>query len=111
MSSPIRGAAEKIASLRARHAQLSASIAHYESRVSKQAMQLDSMNHPRDYGAQDEYEEEEVPSKALAITEEPEVTADDLRREEEEIRELEKKKRGLEDRVSGMERDLGGLLR
>ena len=74
-------------------------------------MQLDRMNHPRDYEAQDEHEEEEVPPKALAITEEPEVTADDLRREEEEIRELEKKKRGLEDRVSGMERDLGGLLR
>lgn len=69
------------------------------------------MNHPGEYEAEDEYDQEEVHLKAPAVAEDPEVTGDDVRREEEEIRELEKKKRGLEDRVSGMERDLGGLLR
>lgn len=39
------------------------------------------------------------------------ITAEQLEREEQEIRELERKKRTLEERVSGMERDLGGLLR
>ena len=39
------------------------------------------------------------------------VSPEDLKWEEDEIRELEKKKRALEDRVSGMERDLGGLSR
>lgn len=111
-SSPILGVSEKIASLRARHAQLSSSIAHYESRVSKQAMQLERMNHPKDYGAEDESDDpDEAHLKPLAMTADLETTVDDLQREEEEIRELEKKKKGLEDRVSGMERDLGGLLR
>lgn len=110
--SPILGVSEKIASLRARHAQLSSSIAHYESRVSKQAMQLDRMNHPKELEAEDESDDpDEAQLKVPAIIEDPESTVADLQREEEEIRELEKKKRGLEDRVSGMERDLGGLLR
>ena len=74
-------------------------------------MQLNRMNHPKEVEAEDKYDDEEVQIKAPAVTEDPKVTADDLQREEEEIRELEKKKRGLEDRVSGMERDLGGLLR
>ena len=73
-------------------------------------MQLDRMNHPEEYEAEDD-DGEEVHIKASEVIEDPAVTVNDLRREEEEIRELEKKKRGLEDRVSGMERDLGGLLR
>lgn len=111
--SPILGVSEKIASLRARHAQLSSSIAHYESRVSKQTLQLNRMNHSKDYEAEDEPDDpDETQLKVPAKMEGPESTVDDLQREEEEeIRELEKKKKGLEDRVSGMERDLGGLLR
>ncbi|SLM37105.1 DASH complex subunit Spc34 [Lasallia pustulata] len=108
---PIPGASGKIASLRARHSQLSSSIAHYESRVSKQATQLDRMNHPEEYEAEGDDGEEEVHIKGSEVIEDSAVTVNDLQREEEEIRELEKKKRGLEDRVSGMERDLGGLWR
>lgn len=37
------------------------------------------------------------------------LTAEDLRREEEEVKLLESKKRGLEDRVHSMGRDISGL--
>lgn len=104
--SPIPGSQDKIASLRRRHQQLAANIAHYEARVAEQTRELHAMNRPTsrsgysDHGDTAEAEDATIP-----------LTKEDLAREEEEMRELEQKKRGLEERVTGMERDLGGLMR
>lgn len=110
--SPIEGAAEKISTLRTRYEQISSSIARYEIRVAKQALQLDQMNHPKecteDLDADDNEDKVVVEPTILRHVH---ATAEDIKREEEELRELEKKKRDLEDRVSGMDRDLGGLMR
>lgn len=115
--SPISGAPERITSLRARYQKLSSSITRFESRVSKQTVQLAKMNRPKDDDEDDEPEDEdcdlenEDATTRQASSHEIQVTPEELRREEEEIRELEKKKRSLEDRINGMDRDLGGLLR
>ncbi|KAF2088428.1 DASH complex, subunit Spc34 [Saccharata proteae CBS 121410] len=102
---PVAGAAAKIASLRQRHARLTSSIEEYEYRVAEQQAELSRMNKPRDFEDDDaEPIPEEVPDEVL-------LTADDLAREEEEIRELERKKRTLEARVSSMSRDISGVLR
>ena len=112
ISSPIEGAAEKILTLRTRYEQLSSSIARYEARVAKQALQLDQMNHPKEYTEDiDPNGDEDRVVEEPAVLQHVRVTAEDLKREEEGLRELEKKKRSLEDRVSGMDRDLGGLMR
>jgi chromosome segregation ATPase len=87
MDSPIPGAQEKIAAMRQRHAQVTASIDYYEERLEQQTSDLHRLNRNRDF--LDEIE--------------------DLRREEEEMRQLEKKKRELEDRVHSMSRDISGL--
>ncbi|KAL9122072.1 MAG: hypothetical protein Q9187_001373 [Circinaria calcarea] len=107
-----KGAAEKVSTLRTRYEQLSSSIARYETRVAKQALQLDQMNHPKEYTEDlnaDDNEDKVVVEPT--IQRHVRANAEDIKREEEELRELEKKKRGLEDRVSGMDRDLGGLMR
>ncbi len=99
-------------SLRARYEQLNSSIARYESKVTKQMIQLERINSHKGGDRSNENEDEDVGLDAGSDGIQGYlVTEEDLRREDEEIRELEKKKRGLEDRVSGMERDLGGLLR
>jgi len=99
-------------SLRARYEQLNSSIARYESKVTKQMIQLERINSHKGDDGSNENEDEDVGLDAGSDGIQGYlVTEEDLRREDEEIRELEKKKRGLEDRVSGMERDLGGLLR
>ena len=107
--SPIEGAAERIASLRSRHKQVTGSIAHYEARVASQAVQLERMNKPSGI-SDDEYSmaDEERPEPLM---EEAPVTEDDLEQEREEIRALEEKKKILEERVNSMQKDLGGLLR
>ncbi|KAI9796276.1 MAG: hypothetical protein M1835_004399 [Candelina submexicana] len=113
----IPGVSEKITALYARNNQLTSSIAHYEARVTRQAIQLEQMNRPRQIGGEEEEEDfddhDDDPNILIAavIKGDTEITDEDLRKEEEEIQELERKKQGLEDRVSGMERDLGGLLR
>lgn len=100
-----------------RYEKLSHSIARFESRVSKQTVQLAKMNRPNDDDndgeAEDEYDSLDIENATMrqAPSQEIQVTPEELRREEEEIRELEKKKRSLEDRINGMDRDLGGLLR
>jgi hypothetical protein len=45
------------------------------------------------------------------VPEQVHVTAEDIEREEEEVRELDKQKRVLLDRVSSMNKDLGGIYR
>ena len=107
---PIVGAWERIASLRSRHEQLTASISRYEARVAKQTAQLTKMNRKKegDNDYEEEDSEEQGPSE---VTPELQITEEDIQGELSEIEELEKKKHLLEDRVSGMERDLGGLLR
>ncbi|KAK7509980.1 DASH complex subunit Spc34 [Phyllosticta citriasiana] len=108
----IPGVNEKIAQLRQRHARLQANIEHYEMRVAEQQVQLARQNRHRDYDDDDaeEQEPQPQPQPEEPPVEEP-LTAEDLQREEEEIRELERKKRGLEDRVNSMGRDLSGVRR
>ncbi|KAL2354313.1 DASH complex subunit Spc34 [Cryomyces antarcticus] len=110
---PIPGATEKIAQLRHRYSQLTSSIAHYETRVARQAAQLNRMNRPHDYEDDDDDETEATypVNTQPTAAETYQLSEEDLRKEEDEIRELERKKRSLEDRVTGMERDLGGLMR
>ncbi|KAL8656596.1 MAG: hypothetical protein Q9210_000134 [Variospora velana] len=86
-----------------------------DARVSKIATQLATRSRSGDNGnADDEYLDpgasSDVESGDGRSTETP-ITAEQLEREEQEVRELERKKQNLEVRVSGMERDLGGLLR
>jgi len=102
---------EKINSLRARHEQLTSSIECYEARIAKQTSQLDRMNRRDTHRDDDEPYNDPDDDKLPTLPEQAHITAEDIEREEEEMRELEKKKRGLLDRVSSMERDLGGLLR
>ncbi|KAH8727822.1 acyl-CoA dehydrogenase/oxidase [Phaeosphaeriaceae sp. PMI808] len=87
---PIPGAHEKIASMRQRHAQVTASIDYYEERLEEQTTQLGRLNRNRDYIEEDEAQEEPP--------EQPLLSEEDLRREEEEMRQMERKKRELEDR-------------
>ncbi len=114
MNSPIPGAAERIASLRTRYEQLSASIAYQESRVASQTAELERKNRLKDYGEHGEIEDykgyQDSEDDALANTKSRALEVD-TGQEEEEIKELEKKRRGLEDRVGGMTRDLRGLSR
>jgi chromosome segregation ATPase len=100
--SPIPGASDKIAAMRQRHAQVTASIDYYEERLAEQTSQLGRLNRNRDLLDEEEEVVEEQP-------EAPPLSEDDLRREEEEMRELERKKRALEDRVHSMSRDISGL--
>jgi chromosome segregation ATPase len=93
--------------MRQRHARLETSIEHYEYKIAEQTTQLSRLNRSRDY-LDDEPEEVEAEMEKPAY--EP-MTAEDLRKEEEEVRQLEKKKRGLEDRVNSMGRDISGVLR
>ena len=115
--SPIPGALERIAALRARYEQLSSSISYQESRVAKQAAELDKIYRPKDFaedndgGNEDQESDSEVESLIHAVAKGSQVDNVDMRQEEKEIKELERKKRELEDRVRDMERDLGGLLR
>ena len=92
-----------------RYKQLTSSIERYEARVSKQASQLERMNQSKNYNATEKYVNKD--HEALHEQQYAEINAEDIQREEAEMKELEKKKRGLEDRVSGYERDIGGLLR
>jgi chromosome segregation ATPase len=101
-NSPIPGAQEKIATMRQRHAQVTASIDYYEERLAEQTTQLSRLNRNRDFMDEEEEVEEEQP-------EAPPLSEEDLRREEEEMRQLERKKRELEDRVHSMSRDISGL--
>lgn len=107
MRSPIPNANERITSLRRRHQQLAANIAHYEGVVADQTAQLQAMNRPtsRTGFSDDGKAEDEAGDASIPFTKE------DLEREDQEVKELERKKRGLEERVEGMERDLGGLMR
>lgn len=101
----VPGAHEKIAAMRQRHARLEGSLQYYENRLAEQTTQLNRLNRSRgDYAEEDdEPEPEDEPQEEFVLT------AEDLRREEEEVRQLESKKRGLEDRVHSMGRDISGL--
>lgn len=103
---PIPDASDRIASLRQRYQRLAASIDHYEREVAEQAEQLNKMNRPRDFGADDDEDQ----TAQLQPAEEVVFTEQDMRREEEEVKELEQKKRTLEERVSAMEKDISGVL-
>lgn len=106
----MRGAAQNIATLRARYGQVKASIARYEGIVAEQSVKLDRLNRANE-GSVNLLDNDNNPSANKTGNERKDVTEDNLKREEEEIRELEAKKKVLEERVSSMERDLGGLLR
>lgn len=104
----VRGTTETIRSLRERWRAVGNSVKFYEQKVERQTRDLERMNRGERWesGGEDDVDEDEEGSFG-----EPEVTDEDLRREEEEVREMESKKKALEERVKGMERDLGGLLR
>ncbi|KAF1848211.1 acyl-CoA dehydrogenase NM domain-like protein [Cucurbitaria berberidis CBS 394.84] len=93
---PIPGAHDKIATMRQRHAQVTASIDYYESRLAEQQIQLTRLNRSRETMHDDADDAEEEPQSLVPMTEE------DLRREEEEMRQLERKKRELEDRQKAL---------
>jgi chromosome segregation ATPase len=99
----VPGAYAKIAAMRQRHARLEASLEYYESRLAEQTAQLGRLNRSREEYLDEDDEVEEQPQEDFVLT------AEDLRREEEEVRQLESKKRGLEDRVHSMGRDISGL--
>lgn len=99
----VPGAHEKIAAMRQRHARLEASLEYYETRLAEQTAQLGRLNRSRGDYVDDDAEIEEEPQEDVILT------AEDLRREEEEVKLLESKKRGLEDRVHSMGRDISGL--
>lgn len=105
--SHIPGVNEKIVQLRQRHARLKSSIDHFEMHVVEQQLQLARQNRHRDYDKEEEQAPGPEPEPDDSMVEP--LTAEDLGREEEEIRELERKKRGLEDRVNSMGRDLSGV--
>ncbi|KAI9791496.1 MAG: hypothetical protein M1816_003840 [Peltula sp. TS41687] len=104
----LKGSVERISSFRARYSQLTWSIRRYESIVAEQSSKLSRMR--QSDGRIEDVSDEEIGTASLE-EEADEITEEDLRREEEEIKALEMKKRNLEERVNGMERDLGGLLR
>ena len=94
--------------MRQRHKRLEQSIEHYEYRIAEQTAELSRLNRSRDY--LDDEPEDVVEPEAEPPAVEP-MTADELKREEEEVKQLEQKKRGLEDRVNSMGRDISGVLR
>jgi hypothetical protein len=104
----IPGVPKRIDELRLRYSQLSSSIEHYEQKVANQEKELERMTKSGGWNGEEDFEDGVLGSEP---EERVEITDEDLRREEEEIRDLERRKKVLEDRVSGMERDLGGLLR
>lgn len=89
--------------MRQRHARLEASLEYYESRLAEQAAKLGRLNRSRGEYIDEDLDIEEEPQEDIILT------AEDLRREEDEVRQLESKKRGLEDRVHSMGRDISGL--
>ncbi|KAI4175875.1 MAG: hypothetical protein LQ343_001489 [Gyalolechia ehrenbergii] len=94
--------------------QLTASIDRYENRVSKQTVQLSKVTRRGGSNEESYTTSPEEPSDILPRNGKPDelrISAEDLEKEEQDVRELERKKQTLEERVSGMERDLGGLLR
>jgi hypothetical protein len=99
----VPGAHEKIAAMRQRHARLESSLEYYENRLAEQTVQLNRLNRSRGEYAEEDDNVEEEPQEEFILT------AEDLRREEDEVRQLESKKRGLEDRVHSMGRDISGL--
>jgi chromosome segregation ATPase len=105
---------KRIEGLRIKHGQLQSSLRHYEQKVEKQTRVLERMNRGDGWN-EDEDEDEEFDEEGRRTPkfdeEIAEVTDEDLRREEAEIKELERRKKDLENRVSSMEKDLGGLLR
>ena len=105
---PMPGAAEKVASLRSRHHQISSSIAQYQDTVNKQQSRLNRMNRSSDF---DRLDNADFDEGLLAEAKTAVFTEADLRLETSDIQELEQRKKDLEERVAGMEKDLGGLLR
>jgi chromosome segregation ATPase len=89
--------------MRQRHARLEASLEYYENRLAEQTVQLGRLNRSRGDYVDEDAEIDDEPQEEVVLT------AEDLRREEDEVRQLESKKRGLEDRVHSMGRDISGL--
>lgn len=103
LGSPLPGAHDKIAALRQRHAQVTASIDYHQGRLAEQTVQLGQLNRSRDVGDDGPAAVPEPAPVEAAMTDE------DVRRAEDEMQQLERKKRALEDRVHAMSRDLSGL--
>lgn len=101
---PLPGALERIPAQRQKYTQLNNTLAYYEAKIAEQQEALERLN--LDRWADEEDEEEEPAVEQPRDT----MTAEDLRREEEEVRELDRKKRELQERLRAMDSDIGGLL-
>lgn len=101
----VPGTMDKVAVLRQRHVEISASIKRYEDQVSQQQASLSR------YNDGEENHPEDVENTMGMADVQKAITEYDLKAEEDAVKELEVKKKALEARVAGMEKDLGGLLR
>lgn len=101
---PLPGALERIPAQRQKYTQLSNTLAYYEAKISEQQEALERLNLERWAEEEDEMEE-----PAIEQTRDT-MTAEDLRREEDEVRELDRKKKELQERLRAMDNDIGGLL-
>ena len=104
------GAAERIADLRSRYANVVNSIAQYEDLISEQSVQMRGRNRPMTFPEDDDAADIPHPSVKRDVGTQR-LTSEELRQEEAGVKELERRKRSLEQRVNGMDKDLGGLLR
>ncbi|KAM7204629.1 reticulocyte-binding protein 2 a [Rhypophila sp. PSN 637] len=101
---PLPGALERIPAQRQKYTQLSNTLAYYEAKIAEQQEALERLN--LDRWAEDEDEGEDPASEQPRDA----MTAEDLRKEEEEVRELDRKKRELQERLRAIDSDIEGLL-
>ena len=91
-----------------------ASTEELEELVAEQSAQLGQMNRPTSF-MKDDDDFDDLTTVNVAASKRPSeglpMTAEEVKKEEEDVAELERKKQTLEERVSGMEKDLGGLMR
>lgn len=106
----VEGVRERITLLRTRYSRARGNLRSYSSKVAELEREVERINRG---GGWDEEDDDDDDLESAGGKDEMviDVTDDDLRAEEEEIRELERRKKDLEMRVEGMEKDLGGLLR
>lgn len=103
----VPGATDRIAALRTRHSQISASIQQYENKIENQQFPVHNLH--QDSTNDDDAEDHQFEVAAASSQQPQNFTEEDVRVEEETIKELEARKKALETRVAAMEKDLGGL--
>ena len=97
------GVLDRIVTIRARHEQISVSIARLEDKVTRQQSSLGRWN----AGVEDADDQENTVAFTNIVLQA--YTEQDFRAEQDVVKVLEARKKELEERIAGMERDLGGL--